>query len=148
MAGFLKRFQQWIDQSVIGGVEVFSNIFGLTHKPHVFYIVSSNIDLVRNGDIEAVIEDINELYAKVLSILPEVQDTFIENTNFPKGKSFKTDRFTGVVIVDNDMSISIPPKWFQLLPSEEVLNCTGLVYKMSALDYLYSCCTIGYYYFR
>jgi hypothetical protein len=146
--GFLKKFQNWVDKSFIGGLESFNNLFGLTNKAHVFYIISTTRDMVRNGDIHSVLEDVNELYARVMKVIPDIKDRFIQNKDIPKGKYSQTDKFVGVTIVDTDMSITIPPKWFQLLPTEEVLNSVGLVYKMSFLDYYRVFCTLGFYYCR
>lgn len=148
MTGFIKKFVQWVDLSTTGGFEVFSNLFGLTNKSHVFYIVSNTQDMVRNGEIHKALEDINELYARIMKVIPGIADKFVDNDKISKGKIAETDKFTGVTIVDSDMTVTIPPKWFQLLPTEIVLNSVGLVYKMSCMDYVRVICSFGYHYCR
>lgn len=148
MASFMQTFTTWTNRSLSAVADSLGSVYGLTTRSHIMYIVSSTKDMVRNGDVDAVMDDINELFARVIKCLPAdtMKESFAPNASIPIGKFGTAGAFKGVTVIDSDMSVTIPAKYFQLTPGEKVINSIGLVYRMSCMDYIRVCCSFGYYY--
>ena len=112
-------------------------------------IYSKKEDLVHNGDVRGVVEDMGSFYRSVLASLPSQPDVFIKNDQLVSqqiNKWSNSSEFVGTTIVGSNGDVTIPSSWFEPLPGEEVISAHGELYKMKCLDWFWSIWSLGLYY--
>ena len=113
------------------------------------YVYSKKEDMVHNGDVNGVIEDMGYLYRDILEALPSPPDVFVKNDELISqqiNKWSNSEQFIGTTIVGNNGDVAIPKSWFELLPGEEIISAHGELWKMKCLDWCFSIWTLGGYY--
>jgi hypothetical protein len=144
-SAFIKAFNSWTYKSFY---RFFENVIGSSSNTNIIHIITGTPDLVYNGDVCDVYEDINKLYSRIISSLPPMPDCFVKNDKILKSKLRDTvgNELTGVTIVADDASVEIPWKMLPLVKGEEILNSVGIVYQMTCWDWVKTFYTCGLHY--
>ena len=152
-----------IAKTVIGNIE---SAVGIAPNLDTIFVYSDTGDRVHNGDVDAMLKDVNTLHKRVLNLLPTLKDAIVkEDIDFKKlkisgggdisqfvsegmkGNNFKTtDKFKNCTIVGNQGQIQIPDSWMPLLSDEVVIATNGQVPVMSCVEWFWAIISCGYYY--
>ena len=127
---------------LLRNIEVF---IGLKRNVHCVTVISGTFDDVNVGNVDLILEDLSQLTAKIVNLLP-CKDIVVPNNNIKAGNVSLVQGFRNVTIVSDTGSIQIPSKWLPMLKGESIVASNGQVYKPTCCDYFLSVITLGYYY--
>eukprot|EP01041_Mallomonas_annulata_P011642 gene11641-24379_t len=139
-------FSSRVSQMVGGAVKSVESAFGVTSSENVLYIYSSTQDIIHNGDKMSALEELSELYAKVLSVLPPMPDVFFKNPDIQTGTFELSDQFKELTVVSDHGHVQIPRDWVRLLPGEEIIAVHGECFHMKVIHWILSIITAGLVY--
>jgi hypothetical protein len=108
------------------------------------FLLSDSTDRVHLDDQFSVLEDLAALSERFLTVLPNVQNIAYQPTE--KTALTMSEQLAGLRIVYDDGAVTIPTKWFSLLPGEEVIATNAQVYTMNCKEWMKSILSLGCYY--
>jgi len=110
------------------------------------FISSNTEDMIYNGDIHKSLESLCDLHRELTEVLPSLPNVFVRPGDAEVGKLTTTNKFVGVTIIYDNGDVTIPSKWFPMLPGEEVISSLGQLYRLTCVDWLFCLLSLGMYY--
>ena len=138
-------------QSILNtGLSAIEGSMGVSsNNANVLYIVSGTQDVVHNGDIHSVVEELTHLYCNIIQALPTkaLPDVFVsQGGDVESAQPAVVDKLKGVTIVADDLKVTIPAQWLSILPGEQVICSYGEMFQMRSVEWLATLLSLGLLY--